>query len=204
MSMNRVIAICLSLRKVMSDIPHFLQKVVTEIKIFTILKFTFRICRSEMQSGCNLNFSTFVPVMKTISRITMCLAAVIVLLMSAVPHHHHCSNLETTHHIDYICFADDDYADDDCDGTCPCYEEHSLDTHKHCESQCHLHLVVTLLSQIQSIPQLQSIASMIDNAFVWDSSKNPNLSCEQLVPLSERLLSYYLVQSKGLRAPPVK
>lgn len=126
------------------------------------------------------------------------------LLVSAVPHHHHCSNLETTHHIDYICFADDDFETCDFDEEeAYCHGVNSNCSHKHGESPCRLHLVVTLLTQIQSLQHFQTFSIMPASASdVVAPVALSAYSSEFFVPLSERLLSYFLVKSKGLRAPP--
>ncbi len=163
-----------------------------------------------IQAFCNpVAFGNFVILplgMKWLSRIALIMAAFVMLLISAVPHHHHCSNLETTHHIDYICFADDDFdcADQDEDAA-HCFEADSECSHRHNESPCRLHLIVTLLAQMQSVPQFQ--ASLLALPVEPDASVSPAMldySSEHFVPLSERLLSYYLVKSKGLRAPPAR
>lgn len=142
--------------------------------------------------------------MKWVSRIAMCVATSIMLLVSAMPHHHHCSNLETTHHIDYICFADDDF--DTCDSVDEadhCFEVDSECSHKHSESPCRLHLIVTLLAQIQSVQHFQTfLVASATASDVAAPSALSSYSSEFFVPLSERLISYYLVKSKGLRAPP--
>lgn len=140
--------------------------------------------------------------MKWVSRIAMFMATSIMLLISAVPHHHHCSNLETTHHIDYICFADDDFDTYDLDED-HCYEVNSNSSHKHDESPCRLHLIVTLLTQIQSLQHFQAFSVVPATALaVTAPAALSAYSSEFFVPLSERLISYYLVKSKGLRAPP--
>lgn len=140
--------------------------------------------------------------MKWVSRIAMFVATLIMLLVSAMPHHHHCSNLETTHHIDYICFADDDF--DTCDlDEVHCHEVNSNCSHKHDESPCRLHLIVTLLSQIQSLLHFQAFSVVPATASdIAVPAALSSYSSEFFVPLSERLISYYLVKSKGLRAPP--
>ena len=142
--------------------------------------------------------------MKWVSRIAMCVATSIMLLVSAMPHHHHCSNLETNHHIDYICFADDDF--DTCDSVDEadhCFGVDSECSHKHSESPCRLHLIVTLLTQIQSVQHFQSFSVVpATDSDAAAPSVGASYSSEFFVPLSERLISYYLVKSKGLRAPP--
>lgn len=142
--------------------------------------------------------------MKWVSRIAMFMATSIMLLISAVPHHHHCSNLETTHHIDYICFADDDFdACDSVEKADHCLEAGSECTHKHSESPCRLHLIVTLLTQIQSLQHFQAFSVVPATASdIAVPAALSSYSSEFFVPLSERLISYYLVKSKGLRAPP--
>lgn len=131
-----------------------------------------------------------------ISKILMNLAAFVMLLMSAVPHHHHCTEAGTASHIDYICFAADDF-----DNADDCTED---DNHGHHSDECLLHSIVTLLTRVQNVPSFQPAIDAIIQAALTLPNQEGSLETEFSVLLSERLAYFHIVRSLGLRAPPMR
>lgn len=152
---------------------------------------------SYFRSDFLKKFCTFASVMRTmISKILMTFAAFTMLLMSAIPHHHHCTEAGTSSHIDYICFAADDaenyvIADGDCHNE---REHHSDD--------CLLHSIVTLLERIQNVPSYHPALEAVIPQSISVSLPGKYLTDRFIVPFSERIVSFCIVRSSGLRAPP--
>lgn len=157
--------------------------------------------------GLRRNIVIFVELAETgmktvVSRIFFSLAAFMMLLMSAVPHHHHCLGYESSRHIDYICFSGEEHEDAVCcDGECSggsCTEHH--DGHE--TERCRLHSIVTLLERIQDIPSYQPALETAFFQNIQEIQGVPEPADKFIVPLSERVTSFYFARAKGMRAPP--
>lgn len=130
-----------------------------------------------------------------ISKITMAFAAFTMLLMSAIPHHHHCTEAGVSSHIDYICFAADDTVCEDIANDCHNEREHHSD-------DCLLHSIVTLLERVQSVPSYYPAMDAVIPQSVSVGLPGNSLVDGFIVPFSERIVSFCIVRSSGLRAPP--
>lgn len=136
--------------------------------------------------------------MKTrVSKILMCVAAFMMLLMSSVPHHHHCGQMDG-HHLDFICFASQG-VDSGCTADKDCGHCHDGD---HGSESCRIHSIVTLLERVQNIPSYQpALEFIVPQVIVLEAAEFDAADSPRIV-IKEKLSSFYLVRSKGLRAPP--
>ena len=137
--------------------------------------------------------------MKTrVSKILMCVAAFMMLLMSSVPHHHHCGQMDGHHHLDFICFASQD-VDSGCAADKDCGHGHDGD---HGSESCRIHSIVTLLERVQNIPSYQPALEFIVPQVIMLEVTESDAADSPRIVIKEKLSSFYLVRSKGLRAPP--
>lgn len=126
------------------------------------------------------------------------MAAFMMLLMSSVPHHHHCGQMDGHHHLDFICFASPSTesccaADEDC-GHC-----HDGD---HGSESCRIHSIVTIQERVQNIPSYQpALEFIVPQVIVLEAAESDAADSPRIV-IKEKLSSFYLVRSMGLRAPP--
>lgn len=137
--------------------------------------------------------------MKTrVSKILMCMAAFMMLLMSSVPHHHHCGQMDGHHHLDFICFASQGI-DSGCAADKDCGHSHDGD---HGSESCRIHSIVTLLERVQNIPSYQPALEFIVSQMIILETAESDAADSPRIVIKEKLSSFYLVRSKGLRAPP--
>lgn len=141
----------------------------------------------------------FCAVMKTrVSKILMCVAAFMMLLMSSVPHHHHCGQMDGHNNLDFICFASQGL-DSGCTADKDCGHCHDGD---HGSESCRIHSIVTLLERVQNIPSYQpALEFIVPQVIVLEAAESDAADSPRIV-IKEKLSSFYLVRSKGLRAPP--
>lgn len=132
------------------------------------------------------------------SKILMCVAAFMMLLMSSVPHHHHCGQMDGHHHLDFICFASQD-VESGCAADEDCGHSHDGD---HGSESCRIHSIVTLLERVQNIPSYQPALEFIVPQVIMLEATEFDAADSPRIVIKEKLSSFYLVRSKGLRAPP--
>lgn len=132
------------------------------------------------------------------SKILMCVAAFMMLLMSSVPHHHHCGQMDGHHHLDFICFASQD-VESGCAADEDCGHSHDGD---HGSESCRIHSIVTLLERVQNIPSYQPALEFIVPQVIMLEATESDAADSPRIVIKEKLSSFYLVRSKGLRAPP--
>ena len=132
------------------------------------------------------------------SKILMCMAAFMMLLMSSVPHHHHCGQMDGHHHLDFICFASQG-VDSGCAADKDCGYGHDGD---HGSESCRIHSIVTLLERVQDIPSYQPALEFIVPQVILMEATESDAADSPRIVIKEKPSSFYLVRSKGLRAPP--
>lgn len=132
------------------------------------------------------------------SKILMCMAAFMMLLMSSVPHHHHCGQMDGHHHLDFICFASLG-TESSCAADKDCGHGHDGD---HGSESCRIHSIVTLLERVQNIPSYQPALEFIVPQVIMLEATESDAADSPRIVIKEKLSSFYLVRSKGLRAPP--
>ena len=128
------------------------------------------------------------------------MAAFMMLLMSSVPHHHHCGQMDGHHHLDFICFASQD-VDSGCAADKDCGHGHDGD---HGSESCRIHSIVTLLERVQNIPSYQPALEFIVPQVIMLEATESDAADSPRIVIKEKLSSFYLVRSNGLRAPPFR
>ena len=100
--------------------------------------------------------------------------------------------------LDFICFASQG-VDSGCTADKDCGHCHDGD---HGSESCRIHSIVTLLERVQNIPSYQpALEFIVSQVIVLEAAESDAADSPRIV-IKEKLSSFYLVRSKGLRAPP--